>query len=386
MSFFKKNDGRVIFLAYGALLSLGFLDNLRGAVFESLTLDLGLSDARAALFFAVPSTVAFLASYFSQSWIERYGPILTIRIGLLIMTGAYFLFSLPQTFNFLLLETVLFGFGFGLVSVAQNIAISAAAHPDFRRQLLSGLHAMYGLASLLSPLLAQVLFFYEYTWREIFAVAVTVPIVIFASSCLLQFHPWTQLEKINSTEMNFPPRRGHGLFFSISMSLYLIAEISVSSRLVVFVRRELGLSESEAPLYLAAFFLCLFVSRLFFAVVRLKALRTVWLLQSSLLSSATMIGLGLTVSSWFLALAGLTLAPFFPAALDYVASTFGAESHRVMAYCVAFASLTTVLMHYGVGVLSDLYGIDRALWMGPIALVAVSLLLVIERRLFSVTS
>lgn len=370
----------MIVLAYLALLSLGFLDNVRGAVFESLTQELHLSDQMAALFFAIPSSFAFLSGLWVANIIHRTGPIYLIRLGLLVMTLAYALFSLHQPYLWLLVQSAVFGFGFGILSVAQNVTIGMAASPDSRRQLFSGLHAMYGLSSLLAPVVAQWGFALGWSWRSIFLIATALPVVVLVVGFLIRqkssLAPTTAQEKLA-----VPPQvRRQGFIFALSMSLYLIAEISVSSRLVVFVRRELQLTETEAPIYLTVFFASLFVSRVLFGFISFRKISSLQLMQMSLLGSAALSALGLALNPWFLALTGFTFGPFFPMALDYVSHRFGTYAPPIISQCVAFASMTTVVMHFGVGYLSDLFGIKIALWSGPIALLMVSLLFILEAR------
>ncbi|MCB0408083.1 MAG: MFS transporter [Bdellovibrionales bacterium] len=374
-----------VMMAYAALLGLGFLDNIRGAVFENLIEDLHLTDSYASFFYVVPSTVAFVTSFYSQNFIARFGPVRALRIGLFFMALGFFALSFQQSFEWILVEAAVFGFGFGIVTVAQNVAIGFSASEQYRRQLFSGLHSMYGLSSLLAPLGAGVLFSLNYDWRFILGSSAGLPALVLISSFFLPLKPWilTQQSSSEAQTKNLLKVRRHILFFSLSLSLYLIAEISVSSRIVVYVRRTLALNSEEGTVYLTAFFICLFVSRLFFTFAPLKKLKTTTLLQLSLLSGAFLYTLGLTVSAWFLALSALAMAPVFPSAMDYVSDVFKEQRHIAMAYCTAFASMTVVFMHFSVGILTDLFGLQKALWVGPLSLILVSVLLSLEFKIIN---
>jgi MFS family permease len=158
-----------LIMGYSALLCLGFLDNSRASVFENMTVALGLSDERASLFFVIPSLCAFVSSLLIERFIGRLGSVFILRLGLSAMGLAFVLFGLSKDFDFILLEATLFGVGFGLVSVAQNVAVSEASDSAaLQRSLFSGLHSMYALASLMSPILAGFLFALSLSWSEIF--------------------------------------------------------------------------------------------------------------------------------------------------------------------------------------------------------------------------
>lgn len=380
-----------VIFAYLCLLALGFMDNTRGAVFEDFIQRLSLTDSKASWFFVIPSTFAFLSSLLCRSWIEKWGPVSMLRVGLVLMGLSIFSFGITDSYNVILLEAVLFGVGFGIVSVAQNVAISSTVKAAYRRQLFSGLHGMYGLASLLAPLMAGYLFSLGFQWQDIFLFAVIIPVLVLVLMSLVSFPKWSQLQHNGNEsagailgDLTAPIKRRQ-VFLAASLSVYLIAEISISSRLVVLVQRKLGLPPENATVYLVVFFLCLFFSRMLFALVKFERLSTRLLLQLCLWGSAVLTLAGLTVSPWFLSFSALTMAPFFPAAMDYISDRFGVHAHFGMAYTMAFASLTVVGMHFLVGVFTDYYGIERALWVAPAALIVSSLLLLSERIWFGTT-
>ena len=364
------------------------MDNTRGSVFEDFIRDLELSDSKASWFFVIPSTFAFLSSLLCRTWIEKYGPVIMLRWGLVLMTVSVFSFGFTNWFYGILLESVLFGVGFGIVSVAQNVAISSTVHPSYRRQLFSGLHGMYGLASLLAPLIAGYLFSLGFHWQNIFIFATIIPVTVLVLLSLAPFPDWSKLrhEGSESTESIVSDLtsslKKRQVFLAAALSVYLIAEISVSSRLVVLVQRKLDLAPENATLYLVVFFLCLFFSRMLFAFVKFEWLPTARLLHLCLWFSAAFTLAGLTVSPWFLSLSALSMAPFFPAAMDFISERFGKSAHFGMAYTMAFASLTVVGMHFFVGVLTDMYGIELALWVAPVSLVISSILLFSEKFVF----
>lgn len=367
---------------YASLLCLGFLDNTRASVFENMTRDLGLTDERASLFFVVPSFVAFLSSMLSERLVLKMSSVNLLRLGLTLKGLAFVMFGLTEHFHLILAETVVFGIGFGFVSVAQNVAVGQASNSaDIQRQLFSGLHSMYALASLFSPVVAGFLFAQSYSWGQVFLGTSVFPFMILVLTFLISYPEESEgkhsLDKVKS-DFNYR----HGLFFAISMSTYLVAEISASSRMVPYVRRELAISDAQGALYLGAFFLALLSGRILFTFVKFKRFETHHLMYISLLGAFFLYALGLTFSPLFMAASGFFMAPFFPLVMDYAVRVFHQHSGRVIAYCMAFASLSVVFMHYGLGMLSDIYGLKIALWLGPAGLMSCFLMFQLERRLF----
>ncbi|MEO0336848.1 MAG: MFS transporter, partial [Pseudomonadota bacterium] len=363
----------------------------RASVFENMTRSLDLSDEVASLFFVVPSLCAFLSSMAIERFLDRLSSVFILRLGLVCMGAAFTLFGLTGQFSLILVEAVLFGVGFGLVSVAQNVAVSESSDsPDLQRSLFAGLHSMYALASLMSPLLAGFLFRLQLNWSEIFLVCAVLPACVLGATSLLNFEKPSETQSAKTSDVGpshksqdlevFPLK--HALFFSVAMSVYLIAEISVSSRLVVYVRRELSISDELATRYLAAFFLFLFLGRLGFVFFNFAKVQTHKLMYVSLLGACVLYTVGLVVTPWLMSLSGLFMAPFFPLVMDYAVRVFHRFSSRVIAFCMAFASLSVVFMHYGLGAMSDRVGLASALWVGPAALVICLSMFLIERRLY----
>lgn len=383
-----------LIMGYGSLLCLGFLDNSRASVFENMTVSLGLSDEVASLFFVIPSLCAFASSLLIERFLKSLGSILVLRLGLILMVSAFLLFGITTEFPVILLETLLFGAGFGFVSVAQNVAVSeASGDPGLQRSLFSGLHSMYALASLMSPLLAGFLFGLDLSWSQIFLISASLPILVLVVTSFLRF-PGVREDPIeealslkredadlaSASDQEFPTV--HALFFSIAMSVYLISEISISSRLVVYVRREFGLSDEFATRYLAVFFLVLFLGRVGFVFFNFSKIKTHHLMYLCLVGSGLLYSAGLVLSPWLLSFSGFFMAPFFPLVMDYAVRVFGRFSPRVIAFCMAFASLSVVFMHYGLGAMSDRVGLANALWIGPAALLVCLGLFLFERRTF----
>jgi hypothetical protein len=130
------------------------------------------------------------------------------------------------------------------------------------------------------------------------------------------------------------------------------------------------------------FFLFLFLGRLAFVFFNFAKVQTHKLMYISLFGAMLLYGAGLIWSPWLLSVSGLFMAPFFPLVMDYAVRVFRQYSSRVIAFCMAFASLSVVFMHYGLGAMSDRVGLASALWVGPAALLLCLWLFAAERVLY----
>ena len=90
---------------------------------------------------------------------------------------------------------------------------------------------------------------------------------------------------------------------------------------------------------------------------------------------------GLFVHPAGLAVCGLTMSIFFPAAIDWLHAEHGENRERVFATAIASVGVALVSMHFFVGVLTDLVGIRNALLFGPFCLVALLVLLFFENEI-----
>ena len=110
------------------------------------------------------------------------------------------------------------------------------------------------------------------------------------------------------------------LFGSI-VGLAVVGEVSISSRLSLFVVRHLNGSVEQGAVWVACFFLSLFLGRLM--IVFWSPPISNWrLLQILALATSGFYILGLAFEPVFLVICGFTVAPFFPVAMTLATEQF----------------------------------------------------------------
>jgi FHS family glucose/mannose:H+ symporter-like MFS transporter len=356
----------LIGLAYASLLLLSVLDNLRSPFFPEILNDMHWNNFAGSAFFATTSLFCFLASWWSQSVIRRHSSLFLLGSASFFLAVGYA--SIAWSYNFLtmMLACAVFGFAFGGHNLAQNMIVVEASPVHLRRRLLNGLHSMYGVASIIAPLMASGFLLLGWTWRSAFFATATLPLLTVVAvqffksrkPVKISAHP----EPLSSDEWKLC------ILFAIMMALYQFGETSASSRLVLWLRTERGFAPETANLYLSGFFAFMLVGRVFFGVVHFRRLSNWMILCGSAGLSAICYALGLAASPLWLVVSGLAMAPFYATALDQLSVTFHKKSGQAFGFILGVGSLSSVAMHLVVGWGTDVFGLTRALTIGPVSL------------------
>lgn len=358
----------LIWLSYVSLFILSLVDNIRGPFFPDILAELHLDGTRGSAFFATTSLFAFIGSWASHRLLYARSSLFLLSLGALGVGIGFAAVSVSYNFILLMVACAFLGWFFGALNLAQNAMVFETNSPHLRRRLLSGLHSMYALASLTAPFIATAYRWLGFSWRQCFLSLALLPLAIALSS--LKFKGKPSHVSSRPLDMNGSEWR-RCVIFSLMMAAYLWGEVSASSRMVLWLRTAHGFSPDLANLYLSGFFLTLLVGRTFFSFVHFQGVGNWLILCASAGLSASFYALALYASPVWLVLSGLSLAPFFPVAMEQVSIIFGAKSNQALGFVLGFGSLSLVAMHMVIGILTDLFGISQALLVGPLTLLLV---------------
>ena len=368
-----------ILVGYIGLFVYGLVENARGPVFPEILTEFGLSDSEGALFFVVSSTAALLNNVVFFRLMERIGTLRTMQAYSALQFVSLIGIGLAASFRQTLAGSLCLGICFGGLGIAVNLIVSEGSSPEKRRRALSGLHSMYGISSLLAPLLVTLLYEQGLSWREVLAAVAVGPALVLAVSFSRAGRIEPLAAKPDGAPKTAPARPWRAaVFFSFVVALYVIAEVGASTRLVLYARREAGYSMEAANFLLSAFFMGLLLGRALLAIFHLPlGSRAILVLSAS--TSLVCLSLGLTRDPAWMAASGLTMSVFYPTALSLVAERLGQGAGFATSMVIIFQSLGLVAMHAALGALSDGFGLGKALWMGPVCLALALLLLSLER-------
>lgn len=366
----------LVLAAFGCLFVIGLLDNARGPLFPDVLAGLSLSDAEGAWLFAAASAAGGVGSWATRFLLARVRASRALWLGLLVAALGVGLLGRSRSLAELVAGSALFGLSFGGLSLVQGALVQRGAPPALQRQAFSGLHAMYGAASLLAPLLVAAAARAGVDWRGAFGLLACAPLALLALT--LPLRDPAPAPPGGDAGAAAPPPGARAAAVSLMTGLYVAAELAISTRLVLHLRR-LEWSADAASLALAAFFACLLAGRAALGLVRVPLSHRQLLAASAGLSCALAAG-GLSVHPALLCVTGLTLAPFFPVASALVADEFPGNFERVMSTLMATVCVVVMLAHKAVGVLSDLVGLHLALWLAPTCLLGALGLVVASGR------
>jgi MFS transporter, FHS family, glucose/mannose:H+ symporter len=262
------------------------------------------------------------------------------------------------------------GAGIGLVSLVQARLIEEGAPPDVRRRAFAGLHSMYGLSSLLAPLLVGAILGDGHDWNRAFLLLAALPVGLFLVVIPLRT---AAPAPVDAPPAPAPPLRAE-VVTSLGLASCVACELVISSRLVLHLQR-LGWSPDDARAALSAFFGLLLLGRATLSLVHVGLSNRALLGLSAATTLAATVA-GLVLHPLGLVLAGLTIAPFFPTAQARIRDDFPASFDRVMSTALAAVGLTVMATHALVGALSDALDLRRALFVSP-AFALLALLLVL---------
>lgn len=368
----------LIIWCYLSLLGFGVLDNLRGPFLSGILSDLHLSESQGAYYFALNSMCASLAGYKGQPILKRLGPAGMLMAGALLMGLGFMLMGWSKDFFDLMVAASVLGVGIGWSGYAQNVTVAYLSPPNKLNQFMSGLHSVYGVAATASPYLAFLMMSWSWNWRQSFFASGWIPIVV----CLLFWRDRRfRIEELKDEKVSRPSRAvfWHSLILSGAISLYLLAEISVGTRLVRYLEVRHAVPAVRGSLWLLAFFAGLALARFAGLLWPTRSLQR--LLFILLLGSAVMAILALTLlPQLFLAL-GLSMGLVYPFGIAYVRERMGEHTSYALSLVLGVGSATVVGMHILIGQISEMFSLAAAMWIGPVGLLAAAGALFLERQM-----
>lgn len=351
-----------VLLAYFSLFALGLIDNSRGPIYPEVLSFFKIKNSEGSLIFSLSSLFAFFITLCSKFWLNKLGVIFSTKLALFLMTisalSMGFFGSGQNQFIFFLLSNIIFGISVGLLSITLNLIISESVDIVQRQKSFSKLHSMYGLASFIAPLIMSFVYFFKLNWNEYFYILALFPLLLLLKTFKLPALILHEEKKVSITT-----NKVRNTQLGVMVSFYVATEMMISTRLVLYVNEVWKKSLAEASSLLSLFFFFLLLGRFIFSIKNFKT-DSLKLLKLSASFTIFFLILGLYFSPIFFGICGLSMSYFFPCCINWVSIEFKEESRTLIPLIMTFVGGMIVFMHFGFGVLSDFYGIDKALFLG----------------------
>jgi len=359
---------------------------VRGPVFPDLLKEYALTDTVGGLFFLLASASGLVNNVLLFKWIEKIGAYRTTQVYSFAQVLGLVIIGFGQKYGLTLLGAGIIGTSLGGLGISVNVLVIEGASPGRRRQALSGLHCMYGVSSLLAPLLVSFLYHNGLGWRGVLGWVAVGPAAVmvvsyFYHARLLRALAGDGSRSSAGAEVVTDRARARrvGLYYALIGTFYVVAEISISTRLALYARRDWAYEVDAANLLLVVYFVGLFLGRLASALVRLPW-RSYHILVASAVCGLVAYSLGLLFHPLWMAVSGLFLSVFYPCMLALISEEQEEISGYVTSWCITLQSFGIMAMHFLLGRLADDFGLGRALWLGPLTLLSVLLCLSLKSR------
>ena len=347
------------------LVALSLIDNGRGPAYPDILNFFGIEPSVGSWMFSLATIFSLLTYLTARFWLPRLGALNGARTGLVflgISSGLLAISGHTAELQLLFISSCVMGIGVGLTSATMNLLLIRGTLPEVRRKYLSGLHAIYGLSSLMAPLTLSGFLLLGFSWIAFFWFTTALCFVILAASYS------SKSTNSDTGEDKATLKKGPvaaKLLICAMLGLYVSSEIALSSRLPLYLKLQHDMSIEVAGNYLSLFFLFLMCGRLLFAFKHFN-ISNERLMSLALISSLSLFGLGHFVHPLFYPLIGFANGPFFPTAIDTISKRYKESSDDMITWAFAAIGMIMSVMHIGFGQITTLYGIETAFLLIPL--------------------
>ncbi len=346
---------------------MGFVDNSRGAFLPSIQTHFNLDNKEAGFLFSLASLCSLLTTLTSPFWQKKLSLKTGLSFCILLIGISSLTLGVSGYFHnpgLIFLSAVIFGLAVGGIGIILNQTIDLYAPIPYKKQIYAGLHTMYGLSSLLPPIIITYFHLSFISWFSFFGV---ISILIFLFSLKLKISAPLK-------EQEHTPFNREAFVLGLFIASYVAAEVVFSSRLVSLLTE---MNVANPGYYLSLFFLSLMLGRLLFAIKKIH-FKNVTVLKISLMGSFIFMILGLNIQIVFLSFTGFFMAPFFPVAMDTITSRYEKTSQGLIRNIMLQIVISLAFYHYLYGVLAQLGGHQEAMLIVPILLI-ISLVVLVKK-------
>ena len=365
---------RLLVLTLGlTYIAIGMLSALPGASLIRLASNTHVSLEVAGSLFAFSAFGSVLGTALSGFLMKYFQPKYLLVPGLFLLGSGSLTIVLTGSFSVLLLGQMMIGLGFGFIDPSLN-TIATLTFQETLASKLNTFHGLFGLGSLLGPLLlAFGLHFFQSLELSYFVSAGITAIT--AALLLLQRLPElirsaTNVEhkravKSDKSERKSVLRQKLLWLMVLQVSLFAAAEIGFGNWIVTAVSQSAAVNLAQASPVATAFFLGLMVGRFGGAQV----LKRGWMSEASLLSTvlcgSVLCGIIVAVfSSQVLVsyvtsvLVGCCQGPLEPSIMAMTSRRFQHAIDSVSSLLIISTNVTSMLVPTAMGLLIPAVGIN----------------------------
>ncbi len=362
---------RLLLMTLGlTYIAIGMLGALPGASLIRLASNTHVSLEVAGSMFTISAFGSMLGIVLSGFLMRYIQPKYLLTLGLFLLGSGSTTIALTSSFPVLLLGQMVIGLGFGFIDLSLN-TIATLAFQERLASDLNTLHGLFGLGSLLGPLvLAFGLHFFKSLELSYFAGAgvAAITILLLLGQQLPELARQAtnvQQKRAANSELQKVLRQGLLWLMVLQLSIFSAAEIGFGNWIVTAVSQSAAISLAQAAPVATVFFLGLTAGRLFGA----QLLRRGWMSEASLLFAALCGGVFCgTIVAMFLgqvlvsyvasALVGCFYGPLEPSIMAITSRRFVHAIGPVSSILIISTNATSMIVPAAMGLLIPALGIN----------------------------
>ena len=332
--------------------------------------DFALSDTRYSLMFTLGSIAYLIFNYVGGSLCDKLGQKNLFLIGLIGVTLGNLILATALNFNIFTIGFIIMQLFMGMMSIAANTIIPLLWITG-QAIIMNLTHFSYGAGLSITQKLAGVFLNKGITWRNIYLIGALISVIVFIVFVFIKLPK----SKVSKAEKNISLKeiltKKVSWYFIFAMGFYIMAEQSTGRWLPGFIKISYSnLNESQIASYISLFFVSLTLGRLIggFIAEKLGEIKTVIIFS---ISGGILFILGLLLGKdglYIISLSGFFFSIIFPTLVIIVGNTFKISTAYTTGVIISFAGIVNTSMNLALGFLSDLIGIEKAIFLVPIAI------------------
>lgn len=342
----------LLIVIYIVFVSLGLPDSLFGVCWPVVHTDFGIDEGFASFYSIITAVCTGGVSFIAGKLLRRFGTAKVTFFSTLLTAIALFGISFSPNIVFMMLFSVILGYGAGAIDTGLNNFISL--HYEARH--MNWLHCCWGLGVTISPLIMSAfLSDNSSSWRNGYRVVSAIQLII-AIIVLIFIRKWEATEKAAKPEVSSEEENNgrlidllkiKGVIPSIlSMGLYCGMEFTLGTWGATYAVNSFVIPPDEAAKWVSLYYGGIMLGRIVAGFISIKVSDKL-LIKSSIIAAfvgITVFALPLgKISLIGFLLIGIGFGPIFPTILHTVPDRFGKKYsadltgyHMGGAYAVGF--------------------------------------------------
>ncbi len=346
-----------------SLFIISFLDNSRGPILPVLCKKLSIPYETAGTFLTLGCVAAVIATYYMGVLLRRYNE-RSVALG----TAAFSIIPglmapFINSVALLLVFGAMVGASVSLIGTMCNILTIKGSTEAQRAKNLSFQQIMYGLGSLLGPLVFSELVRRGIDWSWMLVGCSVAIAGLGVAYAILLPKEKASVKELTPEAAKMSPK---ALAMVALFAIYVGGEVLTSMWMSTLLVGKQGQSPAAAAIYGMRFFAFMAGSR-FLCFLFAKPKWEEAILYGCLISGVVFGILGQQGQSWALPLMGL-LGPFVPLFMAKVSRDFPEHWKAMTVYLFVGVQGMLAIMHQTVGKIADALGIENAFLLAPLCL------------------